>query len=112
MCTFQWILHVAVYITFYFLQTLSGRSISKFQGHFSIIYDLCWSYNDKELLSASSDGTARYSISKISDGRVSLGVGLLLYPARASYDSVACPIYNVLLSFVSLFQELGSVKRR
>ena len=65
---------VAVYITFYFLQTLSGRSISKFQGHFSIIYDLCWSYNDKELLSASSDGTARYSISKMSNGRVSLGV--------------------------------------
>ncbi|CAB4020711.1 jouberin isoform X1 [Paramuricea clavata] len=40
-------------------ETLSGRSVSTFQGHFSIIYDLCWSYNDKELLSASSDGTAR-----------------------------------------------------
>lgn len=28
-------------------------------GHFSIIYDLCWSPDDEELLSASSDGTVR-----------------------------------------------------
>lgn len=28
-------------------------------GHFSIIYDLCWSPDDQELLSASSDGTVR-----------------------------------------------------
>ncbi|XP_028402688.1 jouberin-like [Dendronephthya gigantea] len=40
-------------------ETLSGKNISKFQGHFSIIYDLCWSQNGKEILSASSDGTAR-----------------------------------------------------
>lgn len=40
-------------------ETLSTRCCSKFQGHFSIIYDLCWSQDDKELLSASSDGTAR-----------------------------------------------------
>ncbi|XP_059838469.1 jouberin isoform X2 [Hypanus sabinus] len=37
----------------------SGRPLGEFNGHFSIVYSLCWSNNDKTLLSASSDGTVR-----------------------------------------------------
>ncbi|XP_070556503.1 jouberin-like isoform X2 [Ptychodera flava] len=37
----------------------SGRLRGQFPGHYSIIYDLCWSPKDNEILSASSDGTAR-----------------------------------------------------
>ncbi|XP_062896500.1 jouberin isoform X1 [Mobula hypostoma] len=37
----------------------SGRPLGEFNGHFNIVYSLCWSNNDKTLLSASSDGTVR-----------------------------------------------------
>lgn len=37
----------------------SYEARARLPGHFSIIYDLCWSPNDQELLSASSDGTVR-----------------------------------------------------
>ncbi|XP_046857215.1 jouberin-like [Xenia sp. Carnegie-2017] len=40
-------------------ETLTGNNMSTFHGHFSIIYDLCWSFDDTTILSASSDGTAR-----------------------------------------------------
>lgn len=37
----------------------SGQPLGEFNGHFNIVYSLCWSKNDKTLLSASSDGTVR-----------------------------------------------------
>ncbi|XP_061086988.1 jouberin isoform X2 [Conger conger] len=37
----------------------SGKVLSAFNGHLSIIYDLCWSRDNNSLLSASSDGTVR-----------------------------------------------------
>uniref|UniRef100_A0A1A8MVS4 Abelson helper integration site 1 n=1 Tax=Nothobranchius pienaari TaxID=704102 RepID=A0A1A8MVS4_9TELE len=37
----------------------SGRALAAFSGHLKIVYDLCWSRDDKSLLSASSDGTVR-----------------------------------------------------
>ncbi|XP_052257208.1 jouberin-like isoform X2 [Dreissena polymorpha] len=37
----------------------SGRLRGKFSGHFGIVYDMSWSKTDKQLLTASSDGTAR-----------------------------------------------------
>ncbi|XP_059209875.1 jouberin [Centropristis striata] len=37
----------------------SGKVLAIFNGHLKIIYDLCWSRDDRSLLSASSDGTVR-----------------------------------------------------
>ncbi|XP_038155470.1 jouberin [Cyprinodon tularosa] len=37
----------------------SGKVLFAFNGHLKIVYDLCWSIDDKSLLSASSDGTVR-----------------------------------------------------
>ncbi|XP_071954394.1 jouberin-like isoform X2 [Antedon mediterranea] len=37
----------------------SGDMRCEFSGHYGVIYDVCWSLSDDELLSASSDGTAR-----------------------------------------------------
>uniref|UniRef100_UPI00398EEB01 jouberin isoform X2 n=1 Tax=Pristiophorus japonicus TaxID=55135 RepID=UPI00398EEB01 len=37
----------------------SGQLLGEFNGHFNIVYSLCWSNDDKTLLSASSDGTVR-----------------------------------------------------
>ncbi|XP_072313591.1 jouberin isoform X2 [Eucyclogobius newberryi] len=37
----------------------SGRVLAAFSGHLKIVYDLCWSRDDRRLLSASSDGTVR-----------------------------------------------------
>ncbi|MGH0140565.1 UNVERIFIED_CONTAM: hypothetical protein FKN15_030492 [Acipenser sinensis] len=37
----------------------SGKVLGTFNGHLNIVYDLCWSRDDKNLLSASSDGTVR-----------------------------------------------------
>lgn len=37
----------------------SGRLLASFSGHFKVIYDLCWSGDDRRLLSASSDGTVK-----------------------------------------------------
>ncbi|XP_028294336.1 jouberin isoform X2 [Gouania willdenowi] len=37
----------------------SGKVLAAFSGHFKIVYDLCWSSDDRSLLSASSDGTVR-----------------------------------------------------
>ncbi|KAL0969778.1 hypothetical protein UPYG_G00232170 [Umbra pygmaea] len=37
----------------------SGTVLAAFNGHLSIVYDLCWSRDDQSLLSASSDGTVR-----------------------------------------------------
>ncbi|XP_006885071.1 PREDICTED: jouberin [Elephantulus edwardii] len=37
----------------------SGRYMRELCGHLNIIYDLCWSYDDRYILTASSDGTAR-----------------------------------------------------
>ncbi|XP_033123597.1 jouberin-like [Anneissia japonica] len=37
----------------------SGELRCEFVGHYSIIYDVCWSVYNDELVSASSDGTAR-----------------------------------------------------
>nr|XP_020463620.1 jouberin [Monopterus albus] len=37
----------------------SGKVLTAFSGHLKIVYDLCWSRDDRSLLSASSDGTVR-----------------------------------------------------
>nr|XP_046165040.1 jouberin [Oncorhynchus gorbuscha]XP_046165041.1 jouberin [Oncorhynchus gorbuscha] len=37
----------------------SGKVLAAFNGHLSIVYDLCWSRDDWSLLSSSSDGTVR-----------------------------------------------------
>ncbi|XP_073726052.1 jouberin isoform X2 [Misgurnus anguillicaudatus] len=37
----------------------SGKVLTSFNGHLSVIYDLCWSRDDRGLLTASSDGTVR-----------------------------------------------------
>ncbi|XP_054470368.1 jouberin [Anoplopoma fimbria] len=37
----------------------SGQALVAFSGHLKIVYDLCWSRDDRSLLSASSDGTVR-----------------------------------------------------
>ncbi|XP_042356979.1 jouberin isoform X2 [Plectropomus leopardus] len=37
----------------------SGKVLAFFSGHLKIVYDLCWSRDDRRLLSASSDGTVR-----------------------------------------------------
>ncbi|XP_062864119.1 jouberin [Trichomycterus rosablanca] len=37
----------------------SGKVKASFNGHLSIVYDLCWTRDDRFLLSASSDGTVR-----------------------------------------------------
>ncbi|XP_027130777.1 jouberin isoform X1 [Larimichthys crocea] len=37
----------------------SGKVLAAFSGHLKIVYDLCWSRDDRTLLSASSDGTVR-----------------------------------------------------
>uniref|UniRef100_A0A668AN07 Abelson helper integration site 1 n=1 Tax=Myripristis murdjan TaxID=586833 RepID=A0A668AN07_9TELE len=37
----------------------SGKVLAAFGGHLSVVYDLCWSRDDRSLLSASSDGTTR-----------------------------------------------------
>uniref|UniRef100_A0A4W5PAX7 Jouberin n=1 Tax=Hucho hucho TaxID=62062 RepID=A0A4W5PAX7_9TELE len=37
----------------------SGEVLASFNGHLSIVYDLCWSRDDRSLLSCSSDGTVR-----------------------------------------------------
>lgn len=37
----------------------SGKVLASFNGHLSVVYDLCWSRDDKDLLTASSDGTVR-----------------------------------------------------
>ncbi|XP_048831105.1 jouberin isoform X2 [Brienomyrus brachyistius] len=37
----------------------SGKVLAAFNGHLSIVYDVCWSRDDQSLLSASSDGTVR-----------------------------------------------------
>ncbi|TRY83457.1 hypothetical protein DNTS_016203 [Danionella cerebrum] len=37
----------------------SGKVVSSFNGHLNLVYDLCWSRDDKGLLTASSDGTVR-----------------------------------------------------
>ncbi|XP_019335155.1 jouberin isoform X2 [Alligator mississippiensis] len=37
----------------------SGQYLREFYGHLNIVYDLCWSKDNKYLLTASSDGTVR-----------------------------------------------------
>lgn len=37
----------------------SGKVLASFNGHLSVVYDLCWSKDDRGLLTASSDGTVR-----------------------------------------------------
>ncbi|NXL88647.1 AHI1 protein, partial [Alectura lathami] len=37
----------------------SGRFLTEFYGHLNIVYDLCWSKDNQNLLTASSDGTVR-----------------------------------------------------
>ncbi|XP_049595623.1 jouberin [Syngnathus scovelli] len=37
----------------------SGKALAAFSGHLKIVYELCWSTDDRRLLSISSDGTVR-----------------------------------------------------
>lgn len=39
----------------------SGQVLAAFSGHLKIVYNLCWSRDDRRLLSASSDGTVRWA---------------------------------------------------
>lgn len=32
----------------------------RLNGHYGIVYDICWSKDDQSILTASSDGTARF----------------------------------------------------
>ena len=41
------------------LQIPSGKARGQLVGHYGLVYDLCWSKDNKHILSASSDGTAR-----------------------------------------------------
>ncbi|XP_043999115.1 jouberin isoform X2 [Gambusia affinis] len=44
----------------------SGTVLAAFNGHLKIVYDLCWSNDDRVLLSASSDGTVReWNVAKL-----------------------------------------------
>ncbi|XP_057200558.1 jouberin [Triplophysa rosa] len=44
----------------------SGKVLASFNGHLSVVYDLCWSSDDRGLLTASSDGTVRvWSIDRL-----------------------------------------------
>jgi WD40 repeat protein len=45
----------------YKIQIPSGELKRKLVGHFSLVYDMCWSRKDTHLLSASADGTVRYA---------------------------------------------------
>lgn len=49
-----------------------GKLTAKFIGHFGLIYEIDWSRNDKYVLTASNDATARYSISKVYYKKISL----------------------------------------
>ncbi|GAB1607187.1 jouberin-like, partial [Argonauta hians] len=40
-------------------EVTTGQLVNSFSGHFGLIYDVCWSTNDKFLCTASADGTAR-----------------------------------------------------
>ncbi|XP_057716218.1 jouberin isoform X2 [Corythoichthys intestinalis] len=37
----------------------SGKALAVFSGHLKVVYELCWSADDRHLLSVSSDGTVR-----------------------------------------------------
>ncbi|XP_077477172.1 jouberin [Stigmatopora argus] len=37
----------------------SGKALAAFSGHLKVVYELCWSADDRRLLSVSSDGTVR-----------------------------------------------------
>uniref|UniRef100_A0A8C9DL93 Abelson helper integration site 1 n=1 Tax=Prolemur simus TaxID=1328070 RepID=A0A8C9DL93_PROSS len=45
----------------------SGRFLRELCGHLNIIYDLCWSKDDRYILTSSSDGTARIWKNEISN---------------------------------------------
>ena len=49
----------ACVVTFTGFEEDSVSLLSAFPGHHDLIYDLCWSQNDGEILTASSDGTAK-----------------------------------------------------
>ena len=56
--------HIVQRVTYSFTVSVyeipSGKVLAAFSGHLKIVYDLCWSRDDRSLLSASSDGTVRY----------------------------------------------------
>uniref|UniRef100_A0A3Q3KJE7 SH3 domain-containing protein n=1 Tax=Monopterus albus TaxID=43700 RepID=A0A3Q3KJE7_MONAL len=43
----------------------SGKVLTAFSGHLKIVYDLCWSRDDRSLLSASSDGTVEWNVDRL-----------------------------------------------
>ncbi|XP_069831088.1 jouberin isoform X2 [Dendropsophus ebraccatus] len=43
----------------YLYEIPSGQYLKELHGHLNVVYDLCWSKDDQNLLSASSDGTVR-----------------------------------------------------
>ncbi|EDO41300.1 predicted protein, partial [Nematostella vectensis] len=70
----------------------SGDCSGELPGHFSIIYDLCWSQDDQELMSASSDGTVRIWDTK---GMMTTSLKILPHPCfvyAARYHPVATQI--------------------
>lgn len=46
-----------IFVTVY--EIPSGRVLAAYNGHLKVVYDLCWSSDDRSLLSASSDGTVK-----------------------------------------------------
>eukprot|EP00063_Salmo_salar_P092053 XP_014066888.1 PREDICTED: uncharacterized protein LOC106611326 isoform X2 [Salmo salar] len=46
----------------------SGKLLAAFNGYLSIVYDLCWSRDDRSLLSTSSDGTSNTPCLGMRDG--------------------------------------------
>ncbi|XP_075453507.1 jouberin isoform X4 [Ascaphus truei] len=43
----------------YLYEIPSGKYLMELHGHLNVVYDLCWSETDQNLLTASSDGTVR-----------------------------------------------------
>lgn len=50
-------LNVLIIVSVY--EIPSGRVLTAYNGHLKVVYDLCWSSDDRRLLSASSDGTVK-----------------------------------------------------
>ncbi|XP_043943044.1 jouberin [Protopterus annectens] len=102
----------------------SGRRLREFIGHLNIVYDLCWRNDDKNFLSASSDGTVRLWKPGLHDNRSDkvLPHPSFVYAARyhpfaeylvvtGCYDSVI-RVWNVSVKDIhgQLLQEIAGHK--
>uniref|UniRef100_A0A8C4NB42 Abelson helper integration site 1 n=1 Tax=Eptatretus burgeri TaxID=7764 RepID=A0A8C4NB42_EPTBU len=61
----------------------SGKLLAELHGHLSIVYDLCWSSDDKHILSASADTTAQiWAIASPREASIILPHPAFVYAAR------------------------------